>query len=147
MPSDKHNLRMARDRDLISSLINVTSSQDVPFHQPQLLQCLHHGVTFVPLWSLILRSASAIFMSRIEAITCLLQIVTLHSCEEKYMPSLLCYQTSSTLLKLWHYGFHVSRYGHVFHKYILRIFRNGWMDCRDAFHAVLCLYCCVTDKI
>jgi len=30
--------------------------------------------------------------------------------------------------------------GHVFHEYILRIFRNGWMDCRDAFHAVLCLY-------
>jgi len=20
------------------------------------------------------------------------------------------------------------------------------MDCRDAFHAVLCLYCCITDK-
>ena len=37
--------------------------------------------------------------------------------------------------------------GHVFHKYILCIFRNGWMDCRDAFHAVLCLYCCITDKI
>jgi len=29
---------------------------------------------------------------------------------------------------------------------ILRIFCNGWMDCRDAFHAVLCLYCCVMDK-
>ena len=28
---------------------------------------------------------------------------------------------------------------------ILRIFRNGWMDCTDAFHAVLCLYCCVTE--
>jgi len=30
-----------------------------------------------------MRSASAIFMSRTEAITCLLQIVTLHSCEER----------------------------------------------------------------
>ena len=29
--------------------------------------------------------------------------------------------------------------GHAFHECILRIFRNGWMDCRDAFHAVLCL--------
>ena len=49
MPSDKHNSRMARARDLISSLINVASSRDVPFHQPQLLQCLHQGATFVPL--------------------------------------------------------------------------------------------------
>jgi len=30
------------------------------------------------------KSASAIFMSRTEAITCLPQIVTLHGCEEKY---------------------------------------------------------------
>jgi len=36
--------------------------------------------------------------------------------------------------------------GRTFHEYILRIFRNGWMDCRDAFRAALCLYCCVTDK-
>ena len=36
--------------------------------------------------------------------------------------------------------------GRTFHEYILRILRNGWMDCRDAFHAALCLYCCVTDK-
>ena len=46
MPSDKHNSRTARARDLIS-LINVASSRDVPFHQPQLLQCLHQGATFV----------------------------------------------------------------------------------------------------
>ena len=25
--------------------------------------------------------------------------------------------------------------GRAFHEYI---FRNGWMDCRDTFHAVLC---------
>jgi len=36
--------------------------------------------------------------------------------------------------------------GQAFHEHILHIFRNGWMDCRDAFHAALCLYCCVTDK-
>ena len=33
--------------------------------------------------------------------------------------------------------------GGAFHEYI---FHNGWMECRDAFHAVLCFYCCVTDK-
>jgi len=46
MPSDKHNSRMARAKDLISSLINIISSWDVPFHQLQQLQCLHHGDTF-----------------------------------------------------------------------------------------------------
>jgi len=56
MPTGKHNSRMARARDLISSLINVASSRDVPFHQPQQLQCWHHGATFVPLWSPILSS-------------------------------------------------------------------------------------------
>jgi len=56
MPLDKHNSRMARARDLMSSLINVASSQNVPFHQPQQLQCLHHGATFVLLWSPILSS-------------------------------------------------------------------------------------------
>jgi len=53
MLSDKHNSRV---RDSISSLINVTLSQDMPFHQPQLLQCLHHGATFVPLCAPILSS-------------------------------------------------------------------------------------------
>ena len=53
IPSDKHNSRTAEARDLISSLINA-SSRDVPFDQPQLLQRLHKGVTFVPLWSPIL---------------------------------------------------------------------------------------------
>ena len=54
MPSDKNNSRTSRARDLISSLINVASSRDVPFHQPQQLQGLHHGATFVPLGSPIL---------------------------------------------------------------------------------------------
>ena len=53
MLSDKHNSRV---RDSISSLINVTLSQDMPFHLPQLLHCLHHGATFVPLCVPILSS-------------------------------------------------------------------------------------------
>ena len=52
MPSGKHNLRA---RDLISSLIKFASSRDVPFHQPQQLQCLHRGelplYPFVPILS------------------------------------------------------------------------------------------------
>ena len=30
--------------------------------------------------------------------------------------------------------------GHTFHEYILCIFHNGWVDCRDAVHVVLCLH-------
>ena len=36
MPSDKAT-------DLISLLIDIISPYDVPFHQPQQLQCLHNG--------------------------------------------------------------------------------------------------------
>jgi len=30
---------------LIFAPLGIASSQDVPFHQPQQLQCLHHGFT------------------------------------------------------------------------------------------------------
>jgi len=30
-------------------------------------------------------------------------------------------------------------------EYVLHIFRNGWMDCRDTY-AILCLYYCETDR-
>jgi len=143
MPSDKHNLRMARGRDLISSLINVASSREVPFHQPQQLQCLHHGATFVPLWSPILSSQPH------KVTICGRHVMASVRDKDPWgtfhtMPCLLSYEKSLKLLKSRHYGFHVM--GREFHEYILRIFRNGWMDCRDVFHAVLCLYCCVTDK-
>jgi len=36
---------MAKATGLISSLLNIASSGDVPFRQPQQLQCLHHGST------------------------------------------------------------------------------------------------------
>ena len=47
MPSAKHNLTMDIATGLISSLFDVTSSQDVPFHQPQYLQYTHHGLSFL----------------------------------------------------------------------------------------------------
>ena len=145
MPSDKHN-STARARNLISSLINVALSQDVPFHQLQLLQCLHQGATFVSLWSPILSSQ--------------LRKVTI--CNRRIMASVRDTKIAETLLVLclayyvmkrvrhcWNWGVMAFTYRdmwHAFHEYILCIFRNGWMDCRDAFHAADCLYCCVTDK-
>ena len=45
MPYDKLNLRMARDANLISQLING-ALRDVSFHKLKQLQCLHHDATF-----------------------------------------------------------------------------------------------------
>ena len=45
MHADKHNSITAKAIGLISSLLNVTSSWDVPFRQPLQLQCLYHGST------------------------------------------------------------------------------------------------------
>ena len=52
------------------------------------------------------------------------------------------YYVKFDIAELRCYGFHVLRRFTSIR--ILRIFCNGWMDCRDAFHAVLCLYCCAT---
>jgi len=45
MPSDKRKSITTMAMVLIFVLYNVASSQDVPFHQPQQLQRLHHGST------------------------------------------------------------------------------------------------------
>ena len=41
--SDKHNSTTTKAMRLISSLFNITSARDVPFHQPLQPQCLHDG--------------------------------------------------------------------------------------------------------
>jgi len=122
MPSDKHNSRTARATHFISSLINVALSWDVSFHQPQLLQCLHQNATLLPLWSPILSSQLC------KVTICgrhVMASVRDHWGTSRAMPCLLCYERSSTLLKLRHYGFHVSRYGIHVSWAFLRIFCNG----------------------
>jgi len=137
MPSDKHNSRTARARDLISLLINVTSSQDVPFHQLQQLQYLHHGATFVPLWSPILSSQPrkvTICSRHVMASVRDIQIA------EALFTLCLAYYVMKRVRHCWNRGIVVFMYrdmGRAFHKYILCIFRNGWMDCRYNFYAVL----------
>ena len=136
MPSDKHNSRTARARDLISSLINVASSRDVPFHQPQLLQCLHQGATFdLPFFSSQPRKMTIYGRHEMASV----QDIKID--EALFMLCLAYY--ASPLQKLRRYGFH---YGACVSRVCSPYFHNGWMDCRDAFHAVLCLYYCVTDK-
>ena len=146
MPSDKHNSRTARARDLISSLINVALSQDVPFHQPQQLQCLHHGATFVPFWCPILSSQPRKVMICGRHVMASVQDIKV---TEVLLILCLAYYVMEQIRHCWNWGIMAFTYqdmGRAFHEYILRIFSNGWMDCRDAFYAVLCLYCCVTDR-
>ena len=47
MPSAKCNSTMDVATGLISSLFDVSLSRDVPFHQPQDVPCMHHGLTFM----------------------------------------------------------------------------------------------------
>ena len=138
MLSDKHNSRTARTRDLISSLINVTSSQDVPFHQPQLLQCLHHGA-HVPL--------SPILSLQLHKVTICDRHVMVSVRDMKIAEALLILCLACYFMKrvqyYWNWGVMAFTYRDmrcVFHKYILRVFHNGWMDCRGAFHAIFCVY-------
>jgi len=44
MPSDQRNLIMAKTTDLIFSLFDVASAQEVPFGMLQYLQCILHGL-------------------------------------------------------------------------------------------------------
>ena len=48
MSSAKHTLTMDIATGLISSLFDIALSRDVPFHQPQYVQYMHHGLSFVP---------------------------------------------------------------------------------------------------
>jgi len=146
MPSDKHNLKTARDKDLISSLINVTSSLDVSFQQPQQLQCLHHGDTFVLLWSPI------VFSQQRKVTICgrhVMASVQDIQIAEALLVLCLVYYVMKRVWHCWNWGVMVFTYwdmGHAFQEHILHVFCNGWMDCRDTFHTILCLYCYVTDR-
>ena len=56
MPSDKHTLRMARARDLDFFTNQRHFVPGCAFSPIAAAKCLHHGATFVPLWSPILSS-------------------------------------------------------------------------------------------
>ena len=125
MPSDKHNSRTARARDLVSLPINIASSQDVSFHQPQELQCLHHGATFVPLWSPILynRICGRHIMASVWDI--------------KIAEAFLILRIAYYIMKrVWHLTYRDTRC--TFYKRIVHI--AGWIaEMLFTMYAVLCL--------
>ena len=108
---------------------------------------LHPGMCIVPLWFPILSSQPhrvTICGRHIMASVRDKQIT------EALLTLCLAYFVMKRVRHCWNRGIMAFTYwdmGRAFHEYILRIFRNGWMDCRDAFHAVFCLYCCVGQNI
>jgi len=149
MPSDKHNSRTAGARDLISSLINIASSRDVPFHQPQLLQCLHQGATFVPLWSpiLFLHNPRKVTICGRHGMASVRDIKINEALFVLYLAYhvmiRVCYCRNWDTMAFTYRDMHGACVSWVYSTYFPYF---GWMNCRDAFHAALRLYCCVADK-
>ena len=115
MPSDKHSSRTAKTRDLNSSLINVASSRDVPFHQPQELQCLHHGATFVPLWSPILSSQPRKVMICGRHVMASVRDIKI---DEVLLILCFAYYVMKRVRQCWNWG--VMAFTHrVFHEYFI----------------------------
>ena len=125
-----------------------SSLRDVPFHQPQQLKRSHHGATFVSLCTLILfsqprkvRICSRHIIASVWDIMIAGVLLTLFI--------FLAYYVMKWVRHCWNWGVMTFRYqdmGHTFYEHIFHIFYYGWMDCNNAFHGVLYLYCCVTDR-
>ena len=135
MPSDKNSW------GLICSLINVASSRDVPFQQPQLLQCLHQGATFVPLWSPILFFTKVTICGRHEMAS-----VRNIKIDEALLMLCLAYYVMKRVhhCRNWDtMAFMYRDMGHTFHEYILRIFTvmAGWI----AEILFMLFFACVTN--
>ena len=65
-----------------------------------------------------------------------------------FLPILLCNrQNLAEYEAYWLMGFQIiNLWGELFTSiFSVCILCYGWMDCRDTFHAVLCLYCCLTN--
>jgi len=100
MPSDKHNSRTSRARDLISLLINVTSSQDpICAFSPTV------AATVLASWCYL---CTPILSSQLHKVTIYSRhVIARHKdCRgtSYTIPCLLCYEMRLTLLKLRCYG-------------------------------------------
>ena len=136
MPSDKHNSRTARVNYELDFFTNQYCF--VPrcaFHLPQQLQCLHHGTTLIP----------PILSSQPHKVTICGRHIMGSVRDIKITEALLilCYEASLEIEALW---LSCIDTWNVYFTSVLSIFCNGWMDCRNTFHTVLCLYCCITDR-
>jgi len=122
--------------NLISSLISVASYRDVPFHQPQLLQCYHHGAAFVSLWSPILSSSLSLWSPILSSWPHKVTICGRHvmasvrdiNIAEALLILCLAYYVMKWVRHCWNWGAMAFMYrdmGRAFHEYNLRILHNG----------------------
>jgi len=144
MPSDKHNSRIARAKDLIFSRLL----------RPEMClftnrSCYSACIRVLPFYPFDL----PYFSSQLHKVTICGRHVMASVRDIKIAEALvvlcLAYYVVKWVRHCWNWGVMAFMYGdmgHTFHNYILRIFCNSWMDCRDASHAVLCFYCCITNK-
>ena len=143
---------------LISSLINFASSWDVPFCQLQQLQHLHHGSikAYVPLFPFLSPlprrwrfAVHALWLQCETWVSAVLAgaLLTLfftwnvtQSVQSSWKQSLVIHGDWATHPLFWLIT------GAYSDDQTFCIFRNGWIDCRDVFHAVLYLYHCVKNN-
>ena len=97
MPSAKHNSTVDIAMGLISSLFDVASSRDVPFHQLQYVQCTHHGLSLYPVLFADNARCSFIRYSALVLIIYLVHAAGLSGCVCRYVCfSCVCVQLSAT---------------------------------------------------
>jgi len=83
------------------ALINIASSCDVPFHQLQQLQCLHHSATFIPLWSPILSSQLCKVMICSRHVMASVQDISI---AEAFLILSLAYHVMKQVWNCWNWG-------------------------------------------
>jgi len=152
MRSDKRNSLMAIATGLISSLFNVTSSGDVPFCQPQQLQRLHHGSTKAHLcppflsplplrWRFVVRELWLQCETWVSAVLAEVLLTLFFAGIVTQSVQRAGNETKHSIhLAEQHTHFYIHKWGMHFNDWACSNFCIGWIDCRDAFHAVLCLY-------
>ena len=148
-PSDKRNLITAIATGctaLISSLLfNIASSQDVPFCQPQQLQCSHHGSTKTylcsPLYCIHFSLSAKVMICSTRVMASVVSVVqagvllalffawTVNQTFEEL-------ETKRSVMIYRHTHFYTNSLGRALWRSCIPYFYNGWFDCRDAFHVV-----------
>ena len=139
MPSDKHNSITAKAMGLIFILFNVNSFGDMPFRQPKQLQHLHHA-WFLPKLTFVLHSFLHSCVGNDSRYGFGVQDLNKHGHFLHY--SLLVFEELEVKQSIViHHDqlTHPLLFGVRFNDQTFHIFFNGWINCRNAFHAVLCL--------
>ena len=145
MLSAKHNSTMERAMGLISSLLDITLSQGVPFRQLQQLQSKHHGATFAYLCTPVLFADNARCQFLIAQIGLPLDLSCLSPCvfwkvtwihfREVFLHcylSKMCIEWSISTNEAWwlpDFSVYNWLFGHAFSCYVVAIHGSSSHNC------------------